>query len=178
MHWRRCSIFKLTSYGSHGEVSLSSYFDSCANFKDAIVAIIATLAKQERIRISELTRAGLAHVKASGKMLGRPRRLNGEHRAQIDTLKSQDISGSKTCDRYSYPDLISIAMSKDGSSSLLTNGWILYFVRRIGAINVNEAFRASLPYTPPASRRASLEVFRVNPIRPAVSELGTSQGDQ
>jgi DNA invertase Pin-like site-specific DNA recombinase len=43
------------------------YFDSCGIFCDAVIAIVATVAKQERIRISEPVRAGLttARIKAS-----------------------------------------------------------------------------------------------------------------
>ena len=35
------------------------YFDSCGAFKDAVIAIIAALAKQESVRISQRVRAGL-----------------------------------------------------------------------------------------------------------------------
>ena len=46
------------------------FFDSCGVFKDAIISIMATLAKQERIKRSERTKAGLARVKSSGVRLG------------------------------------------------------------------------------------------------------------
>jgi DNA invertase Pin-like site-specific DNA recombinase len=35
------------------------YFDSCGSFRDAVISIAATLAKQERLKISERTMAGL-----------------------------------------------------------------------------------------------------------------------
>ena len=35
------------------------YLDSCGIFKDAVLSILATIAKQERIRLSERTMAGL-----------------------------------------------------------------------------------------------------------------------
>jgi DNA invertase Pin-like site-specific DNA recombinase len=41
--------------------------------RDIVLAVMAALAKQERIRIGERTRAGLARVRANGKHLGRPR---------------------------------------------------------------------------------------------------------
>jgi DNA invertase Pin-like site-specific DNA recombinase len=41
--------------------------------RDIVLAVMAALAKQERIRIGERTRAGLARVRASGKHLGRPK---------------------------------------------------------------------------------------------------------
>lgn len=49
------------------------YLDSCGLFKDAIISILATLAKQERERISERVRAGLDRARKNGKQLGRRR---------------------------------------------------------------------------------------------------------
>jgi DNA invertase Pin-like site-specific DNA recombinase len=48
------------------------WFDSCGPFKDAVISIMATLAAQERIAISERTKAGLRLAKRDGKRLGRP----------------------------------------------------------------------------------------------------------
>ena len=63
---------RLTSYGVGYRSFTEQYFDSCGIFKDAVISILATVAKQERIRISERVRAGLAHARAKGKKLGRP----------------------------------------------------------------------------------------------------------
>ena len=41
---------------------------------ELLLAIFAWVAQQERIKISERTKAGLARVKATGKKLGRPRK--------------------------------------------------------------------------------------------------------
>ena len=49
------------------------YISSLGIFADAIISLMACLAKQERIRISERTKAGLARVRAKGTALGRPR---------------------------------------------------------------------------------------------------------
>jgi DNA invertase Pin-like site-specific DNA recombinase len=38
--------------------------------RDVVISIMATLAEQERISISERTKAGLARAKRSGKVLG------------------------------------------------------------------------------------------------------------
>jgi DNA invertase Pin-like site-specific DNA recombinase len=40
--------------------------------RDIVLAVMASLAKAERVRISERTKAGLARVKAKGTRLGRP----------------------------------------------------------------------------------------------------------
>ncbi len=48
------------------------YIDSTGIFKDAIVALLAALAEQERIRLSERVIAGLERAKLKGKVGGRP----------------------------------------------------------------------------------------------------------
>lgn len=83
---------RLESYGVAFRSFTEPYFDSCGVFKDAVIAIMATLAKQERIKRSERTRAGLARVRAAGKTLGRPKVLNGEHTAEIARLRFQGLS--------------------------------------------------------------------------------------
>jgi DNA invertase Pin-like site-specific DNA recombinase len=64
---------RLTSYGVGYRSFAEQYFDSCGIFKDAVIAIMATLAKQERIRMSERTKAGLAQARRNGRQIGRPR---------------------------------------------------------------------------------------------------------
>jgi DNA invertase Pin-like site-specific DNA recombinase len=64
---------RLTSYGVGYRSFTEQYFDSCGIFKDAVIAIIATVAKQERVRISQRVKAGLETARAKGKSLGRPR---------------------------------------------------------------------------------------------------------
>jgi DNA invertase Pin-like site-specific DNA recombinase len=50
---------------------MEPFFDSCGMMKDVVLAIMATLAEQERISISERTRAGLVRARRAGKQLGR-----------------------------------------------------------------------------------------------------------
>jgi DNA invertase Pin-like site-specific DNA recombinase len=64
---------RLTSYGVGYRSFTEQYLDSCGIFKDAVIGILAVVAKQERVRISERTIAGLATARAKGKVLGRPR---------------------------------------------------------------------------------------------------------
>jgi DNA invertase Pin-like site-specific DNA recombinase len=64
---------RLTSYGVGYRSFSEQYLDSCGIFKDAVIGILAVVAKQERVRISERTIAGLATARAKGRTLGRPR---------------------------------------------------------------------------------------------------------
>ncbi len=61
----------LTAHGVEWRSHTESYLDSCGPLKDAVIAIMGCLAKQERIKISERTKAGLARTKAKGTVLGR-----------------------------------------------------------------------------------------------------------
>jgi DNA invertase Pin-like site-specific DNA recombinase len=82
---------RLTSYGVGYRSYTEQFFDSCGVFKDAIIAIMATLAKQERIKRSERTKAGLALARAKGRTLGRRRQIH--HTAtDIATLRAQGHS--------------------------------------------------------------------------------------
>jgi DNA invertase Pin-like site-specific DNA recombinase len=54
------------------------YLDSTGIFKDAVISIMATIAKQENLRRSERIMAGLARAKRNGSRLGRPRVSNAK----------------------------------------------------------------------------------------------------
>jgi DNA invertase Pin-like site-specific DNA recombinase len=81
---------QLEGYGVGFRSFTEQYLDSTGLFRDAVISILATIAKQERIRRAERTRAGLARVKASGRVLGRPR-LKIQP-ADISRLKAQGLS--------------------------------------------------------------------------------------
>ena len=49
---------RLSAYGVGYRSFTEQYLDSCGVFKDAVLSILATIAKQERIRLSERTIAG------------------------------------------------------------------------------------------------------------------------
>ena len=85
------NLNRLESYGVGYRSFTEPYFDSCGVFKDVILAVMATLAKQERVKRSERTRAGLARVKASGKILGRPASITA-HKAEVIRLKASGQS--------------------------------------------------------------------------------------
>jgi DNA invertase Pin-like site-specific DNA recombinase len=62
---------RLTEAGVAYRSFTEQYLDSCGLFKDAIISIMATLARQEKIRISERTKAGLEIARRRGVKLGR-----------------------------------------------------------------------------------------------------------
>ena len=64
---------RLTAYGINWRSLTEQYLDSTGLFREAVIAILAVIAKQERIRLSERTRAGLERARRQGKTLGRPR---------------------------------------------------------------------------------------------------------
>src|SRR5579863_10092585 len=64
---------RLTSYGVGYRSFTEQYLDSCGLFRDAVISILATVAKQERIRLSERVTAGLERARAKGRVGGRPR---------------------------------------------------------------------------------------------------------
>src|SRR3954470_12867620 len=78
---------KLTAYGVDWRSYQESYLDSCGPFKDVVISLMATLAKQERLRISERTKAGLQRARRAGKVLGRPR-------VEVDVVKLIALQGS------------------------------------------------------------------------------------
>jgi DNA invertase Pin-like site-specific DNA recombinase len=82
---------RLDSYGVGYRSFIEPYFDSCGIFKEAVIAIVATLAKQEAILRSERTKAGLARAKARGKLLGR-RKVIQHTAADIVGLRANEMS--------------------------------------------------------------------------------------
>ena len=65
----------LNSYGVEWKRFTEQYLDSAGIFKDAIIGVMATPAKQERIKISERTPVGLKIARAMGKHIGRPQKV-------------------------------------------------------------------------------------------------------
>jgi DNA invertase Pin-like site-specific DNA recombinase len=80
----------LTSYGVDYQSFTEQYIDSCGVFRDVVIAIIATIAKQERIRISERTKAGVERARENGAKIGRP--AVAADTARIHTLRAQGWS--------------------------------------------------------------------------------------
>ena len=75
---------RLTDAGVKFKSYTEQYIDSLGAFSDAIIGVLAAVAAQERLRISERTKAGLARVRARGVRLGRPA-------AKMDIRKARQL---------------------------------------------------------------------------------------
>jgi DNA invertase Pin-like site-specific DNA recombinase len=64
---------RLTAYGVDYRSFTEQYLDSTGIFKEAVIGILAAVAKQERVRLSERTVAGLERARTQGRIGGRPR---------------------------------------------------------------------------------------------------------
>jgi DNA invertase Pin-like site-specific DNA recombinase len=84
-------LTRLESYGVGYKSLTEQYLDSTGLFKDAIISILATLAKQERVRLSERTKAGMARKVAQGVKMGPPSKSR-EQVAQIQKMKADGMS--------------------------------------------------------------------------------------
>jgi len=80
----------LSAAGVNWRSYTEQYLDSCGIFRDAVLSILATVAKQERVRLSERTLAGLARARRQGKRLGRPRVVCD--RSKVQELRDQGLS--------------------------------------------------------------------------------------
>lgn len=67
------------------------YIDSSGIFKDVIIALLSTLAKQERVRISERVKAGLEKSRKAGRIGGRPT-LDQSVILKMKRLKAEGMS--------------------------------------------------------------------------------------
>ena len=85
---------QLTSYGVAFRSYTEPYLDSCGIFGDVVIAVLGTIAQQERVRISERVRAGLDRARLqgtkSGKPIGRPKAVFS--RDEVQTLRAEGLS--------------------------------------------------------------------------------------
>ena len=79
----------LDDYGISYKSFTEQYIDSSGIFKDVIIALLSTLAKQERIRISERVKAGLEKSRLQGRVGGRPTLET----AKIEKIREMKSSG-------------------------------------------------------------------------------------
>jgi len=86
-------IRKLLTYGVQFESYTEPHFRTSGPAGELMMAIGAWIAKQERVRISERTKAGLAVARAKGRIGGRPRRVFSHRR--VEELRAKGWSWRK-----------------------------------------------------------------------------------
>lgn len=86
---------RLTSIGVGWKSFTEQYLDSLGPFRDGVLSILACIAQQERIRLSERTLAGLERARKQGRVGGRPRVV--ADRQQVHDLRRKGLSWSKIC---------------------------------------------------------------------------------
>jgi putative DNA-invertase from lambdoid prophage Rac len=84
-------LTQLEKFGVDWHSFTEPYISSLGVFADAIISILSALAKQERVRISERTKAGLARARADGKKLGRPK-TSGPKIAEAQKLRKSGLT--------------------------------------------------------------------------------------
>ena len=77
---------RLTQHGVAYRSFTESYIDSLGPFRDVVISLLAALARQERIRLSERVAAGLARARKEGRIGGRPKVI-------VSTSKMQRLAG-------------------------------------------------------------------------------------
>ena len=80
----------LESYEVRWRSFTEPWIDSAGPFREVIISLLASLAKQERLRISERVRAGLERARKEGKQLGRRRKVFD--RAKAARLRAEGVS--------------------------------------------------------------------------------------
>ncbi len=94
-------IQNLSNYGVGFHSLREPHFDTCGPFKDAIIAIAATLARLERDRISERTKASLNRLKSEGRKLGRPE-IPVECESKVVSLYKEGVCIPDICKDVTY----------------------------------------------------------------------------
>jgi DNA invertase Pin-like site-specific DNA recombinase len=81
----------LDSYGVAWKSFTESYLDSTGMFREAVIAILAAVAKQEHARLSERVVAGLRRAKREGKVLGRKRIIVDREKIRAMAANGQSV---------------------------------------------------------------------------------------
>src|SRR5881296_2270287 len=89
---------RLDGYGVAWKSFTEQYLDSTGMFRDAVIAILATIAKQEHARLSERVVAGLRRAKRQGKVLGRKRII-----LDRDKIRTMHASGQSVRAILAFP---------------------------------------------------------------------------
>ncbi len=84
-------VQRLDGYGVAFKSYTEQYLDSTGIFREALISLIATLAKHERLRLSDRVKAGQARARSQGREPGRPE-LSKDRICKIVALKEEGLS--------------------------------------------------------------------------------------
>jgi DNA invertase Pin-like site-specific DNA recombinase len=93
---------RLTGYGVAYRSFTESYIDSIGSFGDVVISLLAALARQERVRLSERVTAGLARARKEGRIGGRPKVVvstNAMQKLADQGLTAAEIGRQLGCSR-------------------------------------------------------------------------------
>jgi DNA invertase Pin-like site-specific DNA recombinase len=120
-------IRKLTAYGVQFESYSEAHFRTTGPAGELMVAVAAWIAKQERIRISDRTKAGLVRARRQGKVPGRPKRVfrrdevvrlrDGERMSWRAIAATLGIPVTTAVDAYRTENVSPSMASGDGNDS-------------------------------------------------------------
>lgn len=80
------------------------YVSSLGPWRDAVIGLLATLGRLEKVRLSERTKAGQARARAEGKHIGRPPRdYGGLTAADIARMRAAGVSWAKMASDTGIP---------------------------------------------------------------------------
>jgi DNA invertase Pin-like site-specific DNA recombinase len=115
-------IKRLKGYGVEFESFQEQHFRTTGPAGELMVAIAAWIAEQERIRLSERTRAGLARARKEGRIGGRPRLLLD--RNQVLQMDEDGLTQAKIAAKFgvSQPSIGRILKSYGRPFNHLTIG--------------------------------------------------------
>ena len=108
-------LTRLEQYGVHWHSFTEEYLSSLGGvFSDCIISLLASLSKQERIRVSERTKAGLQRTKrVNGTRLGRPHtpvhRIRQAKKLRISGLSFTEIGKEMGITRSRAHQLVRLA---------------------------------------------------------------------
>jgi len=94
-------LTRLSDYGLAWRSYTEQYLDSTGIFRDAVIGILAAIARQEKIRIQERTRAGLERARLKGIHIGRPRAVVDV--ARVKRLRASGIRWREISEMLSVP---------------------------------------------------------------------------
>lgn len=109
-------LHNLTQYGVKWKSYTEQFVDSIGPFGEAILGILAAVAKQERVRIVERTLAGLARAREQGRVGGRPRLITNREEIKDKFAKKWPIAKIARTFKMSRMSVYRIVRGKDAHS--------------------------------------------------------------